>query len=139
LNGEGTTPTAPTVDLTTSTFFPTVKREGIALVDWWAAWCGPCRAFAPVYARVAARHPNIVFGKVDTEAEGALASAFQIRSIPTLMIFRDGILLFAQPGMLPESAIEELIARASELDMDEVRRKVATAEVDRRSAPAAGE
>ncbi len=117
-----------TVDLTTATFFQTVKRDGIVLVDWWASWCGPCRAFAPIYAKVASRHSDLVFGKVDTEAEGALASAFQIRSIPTLMIFRDSILLFAQPGMLPERALEDLVTRARALDMEEVRRKMAEAE-----------
>jgi thioredoxin 1 len=117
--------TRSTVDLTTETFFLTVKRQGIALVDWWAGWCGPCRAFAPIYARVAARHPDIVFAKIDTEAEGALASAFHIRSIPTLMAFRDGILLFAQPGMLPESAIEELVKHARTLDMNAVRERLA--------------
>ncbi len=116
--------TTPTIDLTTESFFPTVKRDGIALVDWWAAWCGPCRAFAPIYAQVAAKNPDIVFGKVDTEAEPALAGAFQIRSIPTLMVFRDGILLFAQPGMLPVQALETLIERVKALDMEEVRRSV---------------
>jgi thioredoxin 1 len=119
------TSTAATIDLTTESFFPTVKRDGIALVDWWAAWCGPCRMFAPVYAQVAARHADIVFGKVDTEAEPALAGAFQVRSIPTLMVFRDGILLFAQPGMLPAPALESLIERVRALDMDEVRRSIA--------------
>jgi thioredoxin 1 len=119
---------AVTVDLTTATFFPTVKREGIAVVDWWASWCGPCRAFAPVYAKVAGRHPDVVFGKVDTEAEGGLASEFQIRAIPTLMVFRDGLLLFSQAGMLPERALEELIDRVRALDMDDVRRKIAHAQ-----------
>jgi thioredoxin 1 len=117
-----------TVALTADGFFQTVKAGGIVLVDWWAQWCGPCRAFAPVYEKVAARHPDVVFGKVDTEAEGPLASAFHIRSIPTLMVFRDGVLLFARPGMLPESALEELVARTRELDMDEVRRKLQEAD-----------
>lgn len=119
---------AVTVDLTTANFFPTVKREGIAIVDWWASWCGPCRAFAPVYAKVAGRHPDVVFGKIDTEAEGGLASEFQIRAIPTLMVFRDGVLLFSQAGMLPERALEELIERVRAVDMDEVRRKIEEAE-----------
>jgi thioredoxin 1 len=118
--------TAATIDLTTETFFPTVKRDGIALVDWWAAWCGPCRAFAPVYAQAAAKHPDVVFGKVDTDAEPALAGAFQIRSIPTLMVFRDGILLLAQPGMLPSQALETLVERVRALDMDQVRRSIAS-------------
>lgn len=120
-----TTTATATIDLTTETFFPTVKRDGIALVDWWAAWCGPCRAFAPVYAQAAAKHPDIVFGKVDTEAEPALAGAFRIRSIPTLMVFRDGILLFAQPGMLPAQALEALIERVRAVDMEQVRRSLA--------------
>jgi len=119
---------AVTVDLTTATFFPTVKREGIALVDWWASWCGPCRSFAPVYAKVAGRHLDVVFGKVDTEAERGLASEFQIRAIPTLMVFRDGVLLFSQAGMLPERALEELIERVRAVDMDEVRRKIEEAQ-----------
>ncbi len=127
----------PTVELTTTTFFPTVKREGIALVDWWAGWCAPCRAFAPIYANVAARHPDIVFGKVDTEAEGGLASAFQIRSIPTLMVFRDGVLLLAQAGMMPESSLDALIRRVRSLDMEEVRRNIAGAQEPEERAPRA--
>ncbi len=126
------------VDLTTTTFFPRVKREGIALVDWWASWCAPCRAFAPTYAKVAARHPDIVFGKVDTEAEAGLASAFQIRAIPTLMVFRDGILLFEHAGMLPERGLQDLLARVRALDMDEIRRKLEKSEAEAPSASRTG-
>ena len=129
---------AVTVDLTTATFFLTVKREGIALVDWWASWCGPCRSFAPVYAKVAGRHPDVVFGKVDTEAEGGLASEFQIRAIPTLMVFRDGVLLLSQAGMLPERALEELIERVRALDMDEVQRRMEEAQSTPERASRAG-
>lgn len=116
-----------TVNVTESSFSQTVK-SGVVLLDWWAAWCGPCRAFAPVYEAASKRHPDVVFGKIDTEAEPGLAAAFAIRSIPTLMIFRDNILLFAQPGMLPAAALDELVAKAKALDMDEVRQKVAAAE-----------
>ncbi len=119
---------AAAIDLTKATFFPTVKREGIALVDWWATWCPPCRAFAPVFAKVAGRHPDVVFGKVDTEAEGGLASEFQIRAIPTLMVFRDGVLLLSQAGALPEHALEELIERVRGVDMDEVRLRIGQAQ-----------
>jgi thioredoxin 1 len=105
-----------------------VRKEGILFVDWWAAWCGPCRAFAPTYEKVAQAHPEIVFGKIDTEAQRELAGTYQIRSIPTLMIFRDSILLYAEAGMLPAAALEELIGKVKALDMDEVRRKVAEAE-----------
>ena len=116
-----------TVEVTVESFSATVKRQGIVLLDWWASWCGPCRAFAPIYSKVAARHPDVVFGKVNTDVEGALAAAFGIRSIPTLMMFRDGILLFAQPGMLPEQALEDLVARGREVDMNEVHKMIAQA------------
>lgn len=112
-----------TTQLTQETFSQTVK-DGIVLVDWWAAWCGPCRAFAPVFEGAATKHPDVTFAKVDTEAEPALASAFQISAIPTLMAFRDGILVFEQAGALPPAALEKLIAAVRELDMDDVRRQL---------------
>jgi thioredoxin 1 len=117
-----------TVNLTKDSFQETVEKSGIVLVDWWAAWCGPCRAFGPVFERVSEKHPDAVFGKVDTEAEQELAGAFGIRSIPTLMIFRDKVLLYAEPGALPEEALEEIIAKVKALDMDDVRRRIAERE-----------
>jgi len=114
-----------TVDLTADTFVDTISREGIVLVDWWASWCGPCRMFAPVYEKAAEAHEDIVFAKVDTEAEQGLAAQAAITSIPTLMAFRDGILVFAQPGALPAPALEEVITAVRGLDMDKVREELA--------------
>jgi thioredoxin 1 len=114
-----------TTTLTSANFDEVVSTSDLVLIDFWASWCGPCRAFAPVYERVSERHGDVVFGKLDTEAEPGLAGAFGISAIPTLMIIRDSVILYAQPGALPENALEELVTKASEADMDDVRRRIA--------------
>ena len=120
-----------TVALTATSFEQTIKDNDIVLVDFWASWCGPCRMFAPVFEKASAAHPDIVFGKVDTEAEQALAGGAGISSIPTLMAFREGVLVFSQPGALPAPALEQVIAAVKELDMEQVHAKVAARAADR--------
>ena len=114
-----------TVELTKDIFADTLEDNEIVLIDFWASWCGPCRQFAPVYEAVAERNPDVVFGKVDTEAEQELAGVFSIMSIPTLMIFRDKVAVFAQPGALPEVVLEDLVRQTRDLDMEKVRAHVA--------------
>jgi thioredoxin 1 len=113
-----------TVQMTEKTFDSTVKK-GIVVLDFWAAWCGPCRAFAPVFEAAAARHPDVVFAKVNTEQEPGLAAAFGIRAIPTLAVLRDGVLLALQPGMVPAAGLDELVKKVRALDMDEVQKSIA--------------
>jgi thioredoxin 1 len=114
-----------TVELTAENFESVIGGADLALVDFWAAWCGPCRMFGPIFEQASEENPDAVFAKVDTEAQQALAGSFGITSIPTLMIIRDNVVLYAQPGALPAAALNELITKARELDMDEVRASIA--------------
>jgi len=118
-----------TIAVTADSFPAQIQKDGIVFIDFWASWCGPCRAFTPIFEAASERHPDITWAKVDTEAEQDLAGALEIRSIPTLMVFRDGILLFTQAGILPAAALDELATKVRALDMNEIQQKVAQAKV----------
>jgi thioredoxin 1 len=118
----------PVVELTKENFEKVVTSNPTVVVDYWAPWCGPCRGFAPVFEKVAEAHPDVVFAKVNTDEEQEIAAHFQIRSIPTLMVFRDQIIVFSQPGALPQGAFEQVVAKAKGLDMEEVRKQIASQE-----------
>jgi thioredoxin 1 len=118
----------PVVELTKENFEQVITSNATVVVDYWAPWCGPCRGFAPVFERVAEANPGVVFAKVNTDDEQEIASHFQIRSIPTLMVFRDQIIVFSQPGAMPQNALEQVVAKAKDLDMDEVRQQIASSE-----------
>ena len=122
------------IELTKENFEQVVTSNPTVIVDYWAPWCGPCRGFAPVFEKVAEKHPDVVFAKVNTDEEQEIAAHFQIRSIPTLMVFRDQVIVFSQPGALPQGAFEQVVEKAKSLDMDEVRKQIA--EEDRKTGTA---
>jgi thioredoxin 1 len=127
--------TMAVMELTKENFEQVVTSNGTVIVDYWAPWCGPCRGFAPVFERVAEANPDVVFAKVNTDDEQEIAAHFQIRSIPTLMVFRDQVIVFSQPGALPQNALEQVVAKAKSLDMEEVRKEIAKQDPQGASAP----
>ncbi|HEX4779437.1 MAG TPA: thioredoxin [Usitatibacter sp.] len=127
--------TMAVLELTKENFEQVITSNPTVIVDYWAPWCGPCRGFAPVFERVAEAHPDAVFAKVNTDDEQEIAAQFQIRSIPTLMVFRDQVIVFSQPGALPQNALEQVVAKAKSLDMEEVRKEIAKQDSQGDSAP----